>query len=107
VHDPDDNPLAGADVYLATEQLTITNGQVSYDGTARHVKTDSRGRFEFPPEVEPFCLVVVHDKGVAMITEKDFDSSEPLQIEDWTGANSTSQISRRPAKGQFVNFPRP
>jgi uncharacterized GH25 family protein len=105
VHDLDDVPLACADVYLATGQLGIEDREVSYPGTARHVKTDGEGRFKFPPEVEPFCLVAVHEQGVAMITEKEFKPSEPLALEEWADANSTLQISRRPARGQHVNFP--
>jgi hypothetical protein len=106
LHDLDDRPLAGADVYLATGRMNITDREVSSAEGARHVKTDREGRFKFPAEVEPFCIVAVHEQGIAMTTEKEFKSAEPLAIEEWTDANSTLQIIRRPAKGQLVNFPR-
>jgi hypothetical protein len=101
----DGKPLADAKVYLATQQMTITNRKETYHGHNRTVKTDAVGRFKFSAEVEPFCLVVVHDQGVAMITEKEFISSVPLSIQPWTNKNQTLQIIRRPAPGQSVDFP--
>ena len=106
----DGKPLAGADVYLATNQMTIDNRKVSYYGNTNRktsfyvnnctAKTDGEGRFKFAPEVEPFCLVVVHEQGVAMITEEGFKSSVPLSIQEWTNQNQTLQIIRRPVNGQ-------
>ena len=106
----DGKPLANADVYLATNQMTINNRKVIYFGQTDHkisfyvnnftTKTDGEGRFKFAPEGEPFCLVVVHEHGVAMITEEKFKSSVPLSIQAWTNQNQTLQIVRRPANGQ-------
>jgi beta-lactamase regulating signal transducer with metallopeptidase domain/uncharacterized GH25 family protein len=106
----DGKPLANADIYLATNQITIANRKVGNIGMTDHkvsfyvnnctAKTDGEGGFKFAPEVEPFCLVVVHEQGVAMITEKVFKSSVPLSIQEWTNQNQTLQIIRRPVNGQ-------
>jgi len=51
------------------------------------VKTDAAGRFEFPAEVEPFCIVVVHEEGIGMITEKQLADSQQIQIKPWKESN--------------------
>lgn len=111
----DGKPLADADVYLATSEMTISNRKVDYLGqTDRKVsfyvnnsttKTDGEGHFKFAPEVEPFCLVVVHEHGVAMMTEEEFKSSAFLSVMPWAEENQTLRINRRPASGQAVDFP--
>jgi protocatechuate 3,4-dioxygenase beta subunit len=98
-------PLAGADVYLATEHLNINERKIVNPGEHRVAKTDEAGRFTFPPEVEPFCLVVVHQDGIALLTEKEFAESADVQIQPWTADNQRLQIIRRPAPGQHVGFP--
>jgi uncharacterized GH25 family protein len=98
-------PLAGADVYLATEHININERKVVNPGEHRVAKTDEKGQFTFPPEVEPFCLVVVHQDGIALLTEKGFAQSADVQIQPWTADNQRLQIIRRPAPGQHVDFP--
>ena len=55
---PNDTPLAGAEVFLATQQFNVKNRKPGppVGEKRRMVKTDEKGRFEFPPEVEPFYL---------------------------------------------------
>ena len=98
-------PLADADVYLATQRMNITDRKVSYSEQPP-VKTDPAGRFKFPAEVELFCLVVVHPQGIAMLTEKEFEAANQISIQPWTLENHTLQIIRRPAEGSHVDFPK-
>jgi beta-lactamase regulating signal transducer with metallopeptidase domain/uncharacterized GH25 family protein len=98
-------PLAGADVYLATEHININERKIVNPGEHRVAKTDEAGRCTFPPEVEPFCLVVVHQDGIALRTEKEFAQSADIQIQPWSADNQQLQIIRRPAPGQHVDFP--
>ncbi len=100
----DNNPLAGADVYLETERMNIEQRKVLY-AERPPVKTDASGRFQFPPEVEPFCLVVVHEQGIAMITEAECRQSPRIAIEPWTTKREQLQIIRKPATGQSSDFP--
>lgn len=99
-------PLTGAKVYLATSHFRINNRQDSvYDRGSRQTVTDTNGRFEFQPEVEPFCLVVVHEQGVGMIIEKDLEDSTQIKLEPWNKENQRVQIVRRPTKDEGVQFP--
>lgn len=102
----DRKPLANAQVYLVRGYLNISNRQVTHveqgDPTA---KTDDAGRFEFPPEVEAYCVIVVHEQGIAMITEKQFKASSKITIQPWDSQKADLQIVPRPAQGMLVDFP--
>ncbi len=98
-------PLADAKVVLARSRVNIRDRVISYDEGNPVTKTDSAGQFQFPPEVEPFCVVVIHEKGVGMITGKELDATKPISIEAWNDENKQMQIIRRPAEGQSVDFP--
>jgi hypothetical protein len=98
-------PLAEADIYLATGRLNVDRRQVIYHGDSRATKSDEAGRFTFPADVEPFCLVAIHEDGIAMATEKEFAQSANLKLKPWTADNEQLQIIRRPAPGQHVDFP--
>lgn len=100
----DEMPLAGADVYLATELMNIDKRKVISPPDLQ-VKSDANGRFEFPPEVEPFCVVVVHETGIGMITEAECRTPPKIKLEAWSAKNDRLQITRKPAKGQMSDFP--
>lgn len=103
----DGQPLAGADVYLATVRMNIDNRKVTSHEGSLLTKTDQAGRFTFPAEVEPFCLVAIHEDGLAMVTEKDFAESPQLQLQPWTEKNHQQQIIRRSSPNVYVTFPPP
>ena len=102
----DGKPLVGAKVYLATERMNISDRHNSvYPGRSRNVTTGESGKFEFQPEVEPFCIVVIHEQGVGMIIESDLETSTEISIRSWNKKNQRMQIIRRPAEGELVDFP--
>ena len=100
-------PVAQAEVYLATQALNVNKRKVGYPGGNRMTTTDAAGRFKFSAEVEPFCLVAIHADGIAMVTEQEFAQSPTLEMKPWTADNEQQQIIRRPTKGQYVTFPPP
>ena len=105
VLDSEGRPLTDTIVYLATADLNVTDRKVTYSRESRTATTDASGHFEFAPEVEPFCLVVVHEQGIEMVTETQFASSDRIYLQPWTEKNKSRQIIRRPAPGQSVDFP--
>ena len=110
VHGLDGKPLANATVYQATQLIQISQGKISYvDHTELSVKTDEEGRFELPPENQPYCLVVEHEDGVAMLKDVDHVESTPVTIKEWASiTEGLFNINRRPSKdGQKANFPPP
>lgn len=97
-------PLEGAEVYLATQRMNLHEGKVT-STESPPVKTDPAGNFSFAAEVEPYCLVVVHETGLAMLTEEQFAESALIRIKPWDKYPERLQIIRRPAKNQHVDFP--
>lgn len=93
----DGQPLAGTEVFLAKQQFFVENGQVG--PTARRnnrmVKTDGQGRFEFPPEVEPFYLIVLHEQGHIVLDEKQFAKTPTMRIAPWPSAKRTILLQRK------------
>lgn len=100
---PDGRPLAGAEVFLATTLLVVNDGKASSGSrrSARTAQTDAAGRFELPPEVEPFYLVALHDQGFAVLTETEFAKSSTVRIKPWTAENRSFRAERRPSTGRI------
>ena len=96
---PDGKPLTNAEVFLATNLLVVNDGKASSQSlrNARMARTDAAGRFELPPEVEPFYLVVLHDQGYAVISEAQFVGSADIRIKPWTAENRSFRAERRPS----------
>lgn len=106
VETSDKQPLANADVYMVRGRMNINDRNVIYveqgDPTT---KTDAEGRFEFPPELEAYCVIVVHEQGLGMVTQKQFMANPKITIEPWDNYRSQLQIIPRPAQGESVDFP--
>jgi hypothetical protein len=100
-------PLTNAEVFLIRGQMNIASRKVSFisppDGAS--VKSDPQGRFEFPAEVESFCLVAIHEDGLGMVSDKQFAASPKITIQAWDKQKAQLEISPRPARGQSVDFP--
>ena len=92
----DEQPLPGAEVFLATHQFFVENGAVSPEArrTSQMVKTDAQGRFEFPPEAEPFYLIALHEQGHIVLDEKQFAKTPTVRIEPWPSAKRTLMLQR-------------
>ena len=102
----DGKPLANAKVILVTGWMNFSDrGKAINDLGSRSTQTDEDGKFKLQPEVEPYCLVVVHEQGLGLVTESDMEKSTTIPIEAWNEQNKQMQIIRLPAKGQHVDFP--
>ena len=95
---PDGKPLKGADVYEATNLLIVTRRKVLSQTlrNAQLTKTDAAGRFQLPPEVEPFYLVVLHDQGFAVVNEKQFAETHDITIKAWGEGQEDFRAERSP-----------
>jgi hypothetical protein len=89
--------LAGAEVFLAKQQFFVENGTVAPYArrTSQMVKTDAQGRFEFPPGVEPFYLIVLHEQGHIVLDEQQFAKTPTVRIAPWLRANRTFLLQRK------------
>jgi WD40 repeat protein/beta-lactamase regulating signal transducer with metallopeptidase domain/uncharacterized GH25 family protein/glutathione peroxidase-family protein len=107
VVDSTGRPLVDAEVYLATN-LLVVNDRKPWSQTlmnARMARTDAAGRFELPPEIEPFYLVVLHDQGYAVTAEKQFAQTPTIRIEPWTAENQSFRAERSPSSHLGESLP--
>jgi protocatechuate 3,4-dioxygenase beta subunit len=97
VLDIDGRPLSGVEVFRATQQFYAEKGTASENArrTSRMTKTDAEGRFEFPPEVEPFYLIVLHEKGHIVVDEQQFAKTPTIRIEPWRLKDRSFLLQRK------------
>ena len=98
----DGEPQAGVKVYLARQRMNIEDRKVGWVAgwDRQFVVTDDAGQFTFPPEVEQFCIVGVHETGLAMATEEELAKEGIVRLKPWTKANDQqtdhTQTGREP-----------
>jgi peroxiredoxin len=88
-------PAASAKVALSTisESVFVTNGELqSVFVTNGELKDEKRwlsvtagpdGRFSFPPQIERYLAVVVHDEGYAEVTQAQLAADANIVIQPW------------------------
>jgi peroxiredoxin len=103
-------PLAGADVLLATpsQMMSVSNGRHSdYDKREKRnvaTVTDGAGRFELPPQDESFVLVVLHDRGHAQVTSEQFAKDPAVRVAAWGRVEGGMFIDDKPADTKGVQL---
>ena len=100
----DGKPLANAEVFLATNPFVVNDRKASSESrrNARMSQTDAAGRFELPPEAEAFFVIVLHDQGYAIMTEKELATIPAIRINSWTAKNRRLRFDPRPKPDDAV-----
>ncbi|NND97281.1 MAG: carboxypeptidase regulatory-like domain-containing protein [Pirellulaceae bacterium] len=92
--------IEGANVVLgvANTQISFDNGRVDNGSTYNAVQrtTDAAGRFDFPPQVAPYEIVIVHDHGYAHIRCKPGEALQPIVLTPWAQLTGTYRIGKTP-----------
>ena len=105
---PDGSPLAGADVLLSTpaRPLQLNNGRPQVRmSDQRTVKTRADGRFNLAPNELPYTIVVVHDRGVAVLPVRTKPAGEhELAIVPWGRIEGVLRIGRKLAAGEKLSL---
>lgn len=93
----DGQPLADAEVFLTKRQFLVKGRMADANArrTSQIVKTKADGRFTFPPEAEPFHLVVLHEKGHLVLTEEQLAAAPTVRIMPWTAENTEFLVAER------------
>ena len=83
------NRLPAPKVYRATNLLDVNGRKATSQSLRRRMaKTDAAGRFELPPEVEPYYLVVLHERGFAVVNELQVAKTKEITIKAGQEAES-------------------
>ena len=104
---PDGTPVANADVYI--DGLGVTNSRndpLPAPGylSDRPRKTRPDGRYAFPPQDEPFGVVVVHEKGFGDRTAEEMARSADVTLKPWGRIEGTFRIRGKPAVRQQIDL---
>ncbi len=101
---PDGSPLAGADVLLSTaaRPLQLNNGRPQVGmSDQRTVKTRADGRFNLAPSELPYTIVVVHDRGRAVLPVRAGPAGRhELAIVPWGRIEGVLRFGRQLAAGE-------
>ncbi len=102
---PDGSPLAGATVLLSTPSdfVRLEDGRLNGERVqGPRMDTEADGRFSFSPQAGPFTVVVVSDRGVAMVDDVSLPGSRDVTIQPWARIEGTVRVGARPGVGQAV-----
>jgi len=101
---PDGKPLTGVNVALATPgaALYMENGRIHEYSGSPEVTTDADGKFTFPPEVENYKLVAVHDQGYGEVGGSDFGPGGQITLHPWGRIEGKLMVGSKLAPGEHV-----
>jgi len=85
VRGTDAHPAEGAEVLMCTpmQYVYLSNGKMRDPDWTYLCRTKADGRYSFPPEREPFMLVVLHEDGYAEATHEQLAASPDVTIQPW------------------------
>jgi RNA polymerase sigma factor (sigma-70 family) len=101
------SPPANADVCLFNENigLQLRNGRADPSrGEGWSTRTDDHGRFAFPPQDEPFHVMILHDQGYAQRSEQELARSAEVTLEPWSRIVGTLRIGSRLGAHQAIRI---
>lgn len=109
--DPEGRPLAGAEVYIASadRHLFIENGKMDPHSSreAAQLLTGADGSLRIPAQKDPFALVVLNDKGCAILTQDLIAPGKDITLQPWASVSGELRIGTKPGAGEKVGlFPR-
>ncbi|MBN1359266.1 MAG: carboxypeptidase regulatory-like domain-containing protein [Sedimentisphaerales bacterium] len=111
VRQPDGRPAVDTEVILCTPSraLYISNGRNLQARDTISVQTGEAGRFSFPPQADPYCLVAISDAGYAQVSEEDLKASPDVTLQPWGRIEGKVMIGSQPGVGETVrvSFDRP
>ena len=82
---PDGKPAAGAKAILATpsQGAYIQNGRRIHSQRCPTITTGPDAQYSFPPQVDPWCIMVLHDAGYKEVDETAYEKSKDIRLEPW------------------------
>ena len=102
VRSPDGKPVTDAEVAFCTAEqgVYIKNGHLLEGQPHVIARTDTDGRFSFPPRRELFFLVVLHDQGFAQAEGKT--TMNEITLQPWAKVEGTLRIDDKPGAHEHI-----
>ncbi len=102
----DGRPAANAEVILSTpsQGAYITNGRNEQKQDSQFVETEADGQFSFPAQIEPYLLLVLHDKGYAEVKEVTLKTDPNVVIEPWGRVEGQFRIGSKAGANKEIGL---
>jgi hypothetical protein len=103
-------PVAGAEVGLATPRHSVTLGPARFVDHDRNriVLTDDLGRFQFQPQREPEAIYVAHELGFAEVGLAAAEAGLlEIALQDWSHIEGRLQSAGSPVGKRMIALVRP
>jgi beta-lactamase regulating signal transducer with metallopeptidase domain len=97
---PQGKPAAEAQIALgiAGAQINIKNGRFNDGSTfCTRQAADKAGRFRFPPQGDPFQLVILHETGFALVKLTPDRTPPTIKLTAWAKAEGTFKVGKKAA----------
>jgi peroxiredoxin len=104
VKTPAGDPVAGAEIALVLPPNGpyIRNGEFQQRQDLPFYTTDAQGRYQVPPQIGRFMLVVLHDKGYAEVPGEDLAKSTDITLQPWGAVSGTIMVGTKPGAARRV-----
>lgn len=92
-------PVANVElaVYTASQRMHMYNGQINNRNGGSLVRSNNEGAFTLDPITEEYGIVAVHDSGVAIASQEDFEKEKVITLEPWATVQGKAYIGTTPA----------
>ena len=85
--DAEGEPVSDAVVVIGSRdsRISIRNGRLLSNKTknATQLRTNNEGRVEFLPRLDPFQLVILHDRGFAKVVAEKMNIPQEIKLTEW------------------------
>lgn len=105
VYLPDGQFASGAEVRVRDQDhfVNIENGRFRGGGDRTvSARTDEEGRFQLPAVKTPYCLVVLHEAGGAIVSHEEFASTGAITLQSWSTVEGMVYLQNKPAPEQTL-----
>ncbi|MEX2380795.1 MAG: M56 family metallopeptidase [Opitutales bacterium] len=104
VSDNAGSPVSGADIFLVQRggSLEMIDGAIDHTRNVLQEVTGPGGRFSFPPQDNPFLLVVRHESGYAELSGTELAEAGEVVLQPWARIQGKAKIRGAPAAGHEI-----
>jgi Carboxypeptidase regulatory-like domain len=100
VHNSSGEPVPNVSiaVFTADQRTQVYNGQLNNNRNGQQILTDKKGAFTLDPITSEYGIVAVHDSGIAIATQEEFEKTKVLTLKPWAKVHGRAMIGKKPAE---------
>lgn len=95
---PNGSPAAGATLVIIEKGESgymSAEGQLRANGATDMVRSDAKGRFEFPAKLEPQKIFASHDEGFGEVKVSELASTGKVALQKWGRIKGVNRVGER------------